>query len=172
MDKAFAYLRVSGKGQVKGDGFTRQQKSINNYAKANDIYIHRIYREKGISGTLTNRPALAEMMVDLEKNGYGVKSVIVEKLDRIARDLMVQETILQEFRENGVRLISAMEGSDLLDNDPTRILVRQILGAISEYEKAMLFKSSVWRGNVKSLKPESVREESPMQRLHLKLLQP
>ena len=138
MVKAFGYLRVSGKGQVKGDGFTRQQKAIEKYAKENGIEIHRIYRDEGVSGGLADRPALAEMIVDLEENGHGAKTVIVEKLDRVARDLMIQETIIQDFREHGINLISALEGADLLDNDPTRKLVRQILGAISEYEKAML----------------------------------
>ena len=138
MIKAFAYLRVSGKGQIKGDGFIRQEKAIKRYADANGIEVNHIYKDKGVSGTLSNRPALAEMMVDLQQNGHGIKTVIVEKIDRIARDLMIQETIIQDFKENGISLVSAMEGADLLDNDPTRKLVRQILGAISEYEKAML----------------------------------
>jgi DNA invertase Pin-like site-specific DNA recombinase len=138
MVKAFGYLRVSGKGQVNGDGPTRQQKAIEKYAKENGIEIHGLYYDRGVSGGLADRPALAEMIVDLEQNGHGVKTVIVEKLDRVARDLMIQETILQDFRENGVNLISAVEGADLLDNDPTRKLVRQILGAIAEYEKTML----------------------------------
>jgi len=138
MVKAFGYLRVSGKGQVNGDGFTRQQKAIEKYAKENGIEIHRIYPDAGVSGGLADRPALAEMIVDLEENGNGVKTVIVEKLDRVARDLMIQETIIQDFKEHGISLISAIEGADLLDNDPTRKLVRQILGAIAEYEKTML----------------------------------
>jgi DNA invertase Pin-like site-specific DNA recombinase len=136
--KSFAYLRVSGKGQIKGDGFTRQEKTIKRYADANGIEVSHIYKDKGVSGTLSNRPALAEMMVDLQQNGHGIKTIIVEKLDRIARDLMIQETIIQDFKENRINLISALEGADLLKNDPTRKLVRQVLGAIAEYEKSML----------------------------------
>ncbi len=138
MVRAFAYLRVSGKGQIKGDGFTRQEKEIKRYAATNSIEVGHIYKDKGVSGTLSNRPALAEMMVDLQQNGHGIKTVIVEKIDRIARDLMIQETIIQDFKENGINLISALEGADLLNNDPTRKLVRQVLGAIAEYEKSML----------------------------------
>ena len=138
MVRAFAYLRVSGKGQIKGDGFIRQEKAIKRYADANGIEVNHIYKDKGVSGTLSNRPALAEMMVDLQQNGHGIKTVIVEKIDRIARDLMIQETIIQDFKENGINLISALEGADLLNNDPTRKLVRQVLGAIAEYEKSML----------------------------------
>jgi len=138
MEKAFGYVRVSGKGQVKGDGLIRQEKAIREYAQLKGIEIVKIYQEKGVSGTLADRPVLAEMIVDLEENGHGIKTVIVEKLDRLARDLMIQETIIQDFRESRVNLVSALEGADLNGSDPTRNLVRQILGAIAEYDKSML----------------------------------
>jgi DNA invertase Pin-like site-specific DNA recombinase len=135
--KAFAYLRVSGKGQVDGDGFTRQLEAIRKYAKEHDIRIVRAFREEGVSGTkdLENRPAFVEMMMAL--HGNGVKLVMIEKLDRLARDLMVQETIIGDLRKNGFELVSVAE-PDLLQNDPSRKLMRQIFGAIAEYEKTMI----------------------------------
>jgi DNA invertase Pin-like site-specific DNA recombinase len=136
--KAYAYIRVSGKGQLDGDGFDRQRHEIKKYAKANSIEIVKWYEEKGVSGTLAERPALAELLVDLEINGVGVKTVIVECLNRLARDLMVQENIINDFEKQGVALISAIEGDDLLNGDPTRNLVRQLLGAVAQYEKTML----------------------------------
>ena len=136
MEKAFGYLRVSGKGQLDGDGFDRQRKSIEDYAAANGFEIVHIYEEEGVSGTLADRPALADMIISLEQNGHGVKTVIIERIDRLARDLMVQETILSEMNKGGVSVLSATDG-DLLDDDPTRKLVRQVLGAIAEYDKEM-----------------------------------
>ena len=67
MTKAFAYLRVSGKGQVRGDGFTRQLSAIKQYAAANGIKIVRVFQEEGVSGTkeTMDRPAWAEMMTVL-----------------------------------------------------------------------------------------------------------
>jgi len=137
MKRAFAYLRVSGKGQVKGDGFTRQLEAIRRYAASHDIRIRRVFREKGVGGAkdLQNRPALLELMTALHADG--TRLVLVEKLDRLARDLMVQETIIGDLRKNGFELISVAE-PDLLQDDPTRKLMRQIMGAIAEYEKAML----------------------------------
>lgn len=137
MKKAYGYIRVSGKGQITGDGFTRQEKSIQEYAKANNIEIVKIYKEEGVSGTLSNRPALTELMVDLEQNGHDIKTVIIERIDRLARDLMIQETILDDLKKNGVSVISVTDG-DLLKDDPTRKLVRQMLGAIAEYDKTMV----------------------------------
>ena len=137
MTKAFAYLRVSGKGQVNGDGFARQLAAIRAYAKANDIRVTKVYREEGVSGTkdLEERPALAEMVEALHSNGTRV--VLIEKLDRLARDLMVQETIVGDLRKHNFELISVTE-PDLLKDDPTRTLMRQVFGAIAEYEKAMI----------------------------------
>lgn len=137
MVKAHAYLRVSGKGQVEGDGFTRQLKAIREYAAAHGIKIVNIFREEGVSGAkdLENRPALLELMTALHSNG--VKLVLIEKLDRLARDLMVQETIIGDLRKNGFDLISVAE-PDLCTDDPTRKLMRQIFGAIAEYEKTMI----------------------------------
>lgn len=98
--KAFAYLRVSGKGQIDGDGFDRQLLAINDYAAKNDIRIKTVYREKGISGTkdLEDRPAFVEMMTALHADG--VKLVLVESLGRFARDLMIQESILHDLTYN------------------------------------------------------------------------
>lgn len=135
MTKAFAYLRVSGKGQVDGDGFPRQLKAIQEYASRSDHKIVKVFREEGVSGTLENRPELLQLMATLYSNG--VKLVLIEKLDRLARDLMVQETIIADLRKHGVELISVME-SDLCQDDPTRKLMRQIFGAIAEYEKTMI----------------------------------
>jgi DNA invertase Pin-like site-specific DNA recombinase len=135
--KCFAYLRVSGKGQVDGDGFTRQLFAIKEYATAHGLKIVKVYREEGLSGAkeLENRPAFLEMMTALLSNG--VKTVLIEKLDRLARDLMIQETIIGDMRKRGIELVSVHE-PDLLQDDPSRKLMRQIFGAIAEYEKTMI----------------------------------
>ncbi len=135
--KAFAYLRVSGKGQVRGDGFTRQLRAIRAYAKQQGIRITQVFREEGVSGAtdLANRPALSGLIAAL--HGNGVKLVLVEKLDRLARDLMVQETIIGDLRKHGFELVSVHE-PDLLRDDPTRVLMRQMMGAIAQYEKAVI----------------------------------
>ncbi len=134
---AFAYLRVSGKGQVDGDGFPRQLDAIQQYAAAQGYRVRKVYREEGISGTkeLENRPALLELLAAIGSSD--VRVVMIEKLDRLARDLMVQETIIGDLRRRGIELISVAE-PDLCSDDPSRKLVRQIFGAIAEYDKAMV----------------------------------
>jgi|HubBroStandDraft_1064217.scaffolds.fasta_scaffold20363_3 DNA invertase Pin-like site-specific DNA recombinase len=137
MVKAFAYLRVSGKGQVSGDGFPRQLKAIREYAAAHDITIARVFREEGVTGTkeTMDREAFAEMMTALHSNG--VRTIIIEKLDRLARDLMVQEATIADLQKHSFTLVSVAE-PDLMASDPTRILMRQLMGAVAQYDKSQI----------------------------------
>lgn len=134
---AFAYLRVSGKGQVDGDGFPRQLAAIEAYARANGLTLAKVFREEGVSGTkeLDNRPALQHLLAAVASRSVSI--VLVEKLDRLARDLMIQETILRDLQHRGITLVSTME-PDLCSDDPSRKLGRQIMGCIAEYEKSMI----------------------------------
>jgi DNA invertase Pin-like site-specific DNA recombinase len=131
---AYGYLRVSGASQVEGDGFPRQRDAIEAYAAAHGFYIIRWFEECGVSGTLIDRPALSEMVLAIDSGV--VRTIIIEKLDRLARDLMVQETIIQGLVKQECTLLSTAGGEeDLCDADPGRKLMRQIMGAFAEYEK-------------------------------------
>lgn len=137
MTDVFAYLRVSGRSQVRGDGFHRQFIAIRQYCQAHQLRIVRIFKERGVSGTkeLDDRPALSELFAALEEDG--IKSVVVEKLDRMARDLMVQETIMADMQKHSYTLLSTAE-PDLCSQDPSRVLIRQIFGALAQWERAMI----------------------------------
>ena len=146
MEKVFAYLRVSDPSQVKDkegkprDGFIRQEKACREYAAAHNKEIVQVFRE-AISGTKDkeSRPVLAELMVSLELNHHGITTVIIERLDRLARDYMIQEAIIRDFQRKDFTLISAnVNEPDLASNDPTRKMLRTFMGAIAEYEKSML----------------------------------
>jgi DNA invertase Pin-like site-specific DNA recombinase len=96
------------------------------------------FSDLGVSGTteLADRPGLAALIDRLESNG--VRTVVVERADRLARDLMVQEVILGQFAKIGARILTA-DGVDLTSSeDPTRRLIRQVLGAVAEFEKNVL----------------------------------
>jgi DNA invertase Pin-like site-specific DNA recombinase len=138
--KAVSYLRVSGKGQVEGDGFPRQREVIERYARAAGFELVAEYRDEGVSGTreLEDREGLSELLARIRSNG--VRVVIVERADRLARDLIVGELILNQLRELGVNVIAADCGTELTagDDDPTRVLIRQVLGAVAQFEKAVI----------------------------------
>jgi DNA invertase Pin-like site-specific DNA recombinase len=68
----------------------------------------------------------------------GVRTVIVERADRISRDLMAGEIILAAFRKAGVAVIEAEDGRNISAEDPdnpTGTLIRQILAAVAQFDK-------------------------------------
>ncbi len=140
MTNAVAYLRVSGKAQVHGDGFPRQRATVERFAKASRMTIISEFRDGGVNGAtdLEHREGLAALLDTIESDG--VEIVLVERADRLARDLMVSEIILGQFRDLGIQVISADSGVDLTvnDEDPTRTLIRQVLGAVAQFEKSVI----------------------------------
>jgi len=134
MIPAFAYLRVSGSGQIDGDGFPRQEQACRDFAAANGYEIVRVFREEGVSGTYGegDRPALLDLLKDPRAN-----TIIVERLDRLARDLMISETILRKLQASGFIVLSTAE-PDLNSVEPTRVLIRQIMAAIAEWDRKMI----------------------------------
>lgn len=136
MTPAYAYLRVSGPNQAIGDGYPRQLDAIHTYSTQHSLEIIEIFREKhtGMAESM-DRPAWIEMLAAILSSG--VKVIVIECLNRLARDLMVQEHIIADLRQRGITLISAAE-PDLCSDDPTRVLIRQVMGAVAQYDRSML----------------------------------
>jgi len=139
-EPAVAYMRCSGLGQADGDTWDRQEASVRKYAAGNSLTVADgdWFRDVGISGTkdMGDRPGLAALLDRVESNG--VRVVLVENATRLARDLMVSEVILQQLRDAGCRVISCDSGTNLIDesdDDPTRRLIRQVLGAVAEFDR-------------------------------------
>jgi len=65
-----------------------------------------------------------------------VRTIIVESLDRFVRDLAVQLAGHDYLKNLGVALIPASAPEHFLEETPTAVLVRQVLGAIAQFEKA------------------------------------
>jgi DNA invertase Pin-like site-specific DNA recombinase len=70
--------------------------------------------------------------------GNGIRVIIVEDASRFARDLIVQLTGHDYLKGLGVTLIAANAPEYFLEDTPTAVMVRQILGAIAQFEKATL----------------------------------
>lgn len=141
--KVVAYLRVSTDRQAsEGLGLDVQEQAVRAWAKANKHRIVAVLTDAGVSGAndLDGRPALADALELLRAKE--AKAIVVYRLDRLARDLVLQEQLLAEVRRMGADLFSTFsaEADYLVDDpsDPSRKLIRQVLGAVAEYEKSMV----------------------------------
>jgi len=141
--RAFGYVRVSSKGQVDGDGFQRQEEAILRYAGKHGVTLEKVYQEEGISGTKgeDDRPAFKEMVSDILKDG--IQTVIVESLDRLAREYRIQEQLLIYLAANGIEVINASTEENVTEavkSDPMKKAMIQMQGIFAELDKSLLVK--------------------------------
>lgn len=133
--KVGIYARVSGRSQAMyGSSIEEQVRACRQWARDNRHRIVAIYRDPGVSGTLLERPELARAILDAKARR--LDGIVVFDLDRLARDLIVQETIIAELDRSGVELHS-LNQPNLEGDDPSRKFARQIFGAVAEYHRVM-----------------------------------
>jgi DNA invertase Pin-like site-specific DNA recombinase len=138
--RAIAYFRTSSETNVgeDKDSLKRQRGAVAKYAKVAGYELIAEYSDDGVKGAdpVDLRPGFAAMMKHIA--GNGVRTIIVETASRFARDLIVQETGWRYLRDAGITLIAADSPEAFLDDTPTAVMIRQILGSVSQFEKAML----------------------------------
>lgn len=145
----FSYIRVSGLGQADKDGPERQRIAIKDFCAKHKLDDLNEFSES-ISGTIEamDRPAFADLIIKANifnqspHDTLHIRGIVVENMDRLARDVMVSELLFRECRKFGIQVFCANTGElvDVATNegDPTRKMMRQILGAIAEWEKTMI----------------------------------
>jgi DNA invertase Pin-like site-specific DNA recombinase len=134
----FAYLRVSSDGQVKGHGFQRQEETIATFAAENGYAVTETFRD-AFTGTEADRPEFNRMVATIL--GNGINTILVESLDRLARDVMVQSLLLAKLAQHSITLINCVTGEDVtasMSEDPMRKALIQIQSVFSELEKSRL----------------------------------
>jgi DNA invertase Pin-like site-specific DNA recombinase len=140
LTKAVAYFRTSSGTNVGEDKDTlkRQREAVTKYAKAGGYQIIAEYSDDAVKGAdpVDQRPGFAAILAHIA--GNGVRTIIVENAERFARDLIVQETGWHYLKDTGIDLIAADAPDSFLSDTPTAVMIRQIRGAVSQFEKASL----------------------------------
>lgn len=136
--RLYGYCRVSTDNQREEGTIVLQETALAEFCQAQGYELVSIYRDEGVSGgkELDNRPGLAELFDCLEQDST-VDGVLIYKLDRLARDLYLQEHLIRKLAQMGRRILSTKE-PDLDGTDPMRKAFRQFMGIVSELEKAFI----------------------------------
>lgn len=137
-----AYIRVSTDRQADdGAGLETQEAAIRAWAKRSGHRIVKVCQDVMSGRTeLADRDGLMCTLAAIESGE--ADGVVVYRLDRLARDLIIQEQLLAEAHRAGAQVFSTSDSESAVlvndPDDPSRRLIRQVLGAVSEYERCMI----------------------------------
>lgn len=110
--RVFLYIRVSTIEQAKeGYSVGAQEERLHAYAKAKNYTVVKTYIDPGYSGSNMNRPALQEMIKQVELGAADL--VLVYKLDRLSRSQKDTLFLIEDvFLKNAVDFVSMNESFD------------------------------------------------------------
>src|SRR5690606_28740831 len=102
--RAIGYARVSSLGQAEDgrDGLPRQRDAIAAYCRTARAELVEIHEDPGVSGTvpLEGRAGLSRALERCVELGASV--LVIERADRLGRDLIVSEMAVRAFAEAGI----------------------------------------------------------------------
>jgi len=127
MKTAVIYARYSSSNQTE-QSIEGQVHVCQDFAKRHDIIIVDSYIDRAISGTTDNRDAFQKMLKD--SNNQKWDYVLVYKLDRFARNKFESAVNRKHLKDNGVKLLSAMEN---IPETPEGILLESLLEGMNQY---------------------------------------
>ncbi|WP_367137087.1 MULTISPECIES: recombinase family protein [Streptomyces] len=135
-----ALLRVSTKGQIDAYGLPAQRKDVKKWATLTGHRLVDILEDKAISGAEDEREELTNALEMLAQGQ--VDGLLFPNMDRLARELTIQEAILAVIWSLGGRAFTADGGEVLQDDpdDPMRTFVRHVMGAAAQLERGLITK--------------------------------
>lgn len=111
-----------------------QLRELRDYAERRGWQVVREYVDHGVSGSKASRPSLNELLTDAHSRKFD--AVLVWKIDRWGRSLKHLVTSLADLEAYGVAFVSFSDNLDL--STPSGRLMMQLLGAMAEFERALI----------------------------------
>ena len=155
MIPAVIYARYSSSNQ-REESIAGQLRDCHAFAHRNGYRVVKEYTDSAMTATSDRRPSFQRMIADAKKRTFEV--VIVWKLDRFARDRYDAAIYRKKLKDNGVRLVSAMEN---ITDSPEGIILEGMLEAMAEYYSANL-SENVKRGTYDSALQRKVLGTMPL----------
>lgn len=130
LPRKFGYIRVSTVAQAaKGNSLEEQKDELEKAGVNNED----IYKDV-FTGTTTDRPELNKLL-DILKDG---DTLIVTKLDRIARSVSQGSELIQLLIDRGVHIKILAMGDVVMDDSPAGKLIVHIFLSFAEFERDMI----------------------------------
>jgi DNA invertase Pin-like site-specific DNA recombinase len=111
-----------------------QLRELREYAARRGWTISEEYTDQGVSGSKESRPELNRLVADAHRRRFD--AVLVWKIDRFGRSLKHLVNALADLAAYGVAFVSLRDNLDL--STPSGRLMFQIIGAMAEFERALI----------------------------------
>ncbi len=132
--KCVAYVRTSSQTNVgeEKDSEKRQLRTIKSYCKNNKMEMVSHFYDANVSGSVAMeaRKHFTNAIAYCKENN--ITTIIVENSDRVARDLVIQETIFMKCKSLDIKIICC-DNPTLFDTGNQ--FIRQLYGAINQHHK-------------------------------------
>jgi DNA invertase Pin-like site-specific DNA recombinase len=122
----YGYARVSTRGQAKDGNSLENQEAILKEHGAEVIY------SDSVTGRNLDRPNLKKLLSEIKEGD----TLIVTKLDRIARSLTQGSELVNHLIDMGIKVNILNIG--IMDNTPSSRLTRNIFFSFAEFERDMI----------------------------------
>ena len=96
--------------------------------------IDKRYEDGGFSGANTDRPALQELLKDIEAGEVDI--VLVYKIDRLSRSLLDFTSLFSKFEKHQVSFVSVTQQIDT--SNPAGRMMLNILMTFAQYEREVI----------------------------------
>ena len=135
--KAAIYTRVSTDSQAEvefNSCETQESKIMSFIASQNNIEVYKVYSDQGYSGSNIDRPALKEMLFDIQQGKIDI--VISYKIDRLTRSPKDFYQLIEIFEKHNVSFLSITERFDT--STPSGRLLRNIMLTFGQFERELI----------------------------------
>jgi site-specific DNA recombinase len=127
------YARVSTEEQREGLTINSQIAELERFARDKTWTVAGIYKDDGWSGSVIGRPALDRLRDDAR--GCQFQAVLINDVDRLARDVAHLGVIKRDLEKHGLRVIFRKLPSE---TGPISNLMVNILGSFAEFERELI----------------------------------
>lgn len=144
----YGYARVSTRGQARDGNSLEYQEEQLSSAGAEKIYIDTY------TGKVSDRPELDKLKKKLQSGD----TLVVTKLDRVARSVAAGSELIDELNNRGVKVNILNMG--IIDDTPTGKLLRNVMLSFAEFERDLIVQRTQEGKEIAKRKP-GYREGRP-----------
>jgi len=127
------YARVSTEEQREGQTINSQITDLERFARSQGSVVVDVYKDEGWSGSMMARPELDRLRDDAR--GGRFQAVLINDVDRLARDVAQLGIIKRDLEKQSVRVIFRKLPTEA---GPMSNLMVNILGSFAEFERELI----------------------------------